>query len=95
MSSSSQTWDLSSSADAGVALPSLTSSDDAARAIAAADDNEQEVDGAMPAIPDMICWDDDIVNEMMAVLSSAPPDPPELTQDPASSRIPECRPAKL
>ena len=79
----SSTWDLSSSADlnANVALQSQTSSDDAARMIAAAMENvdsEAETPGGspMPAQPEEQTYDDDLSNELRAMFPRGPPDLP-------------------
>ena len=78
----SSTWELSSlgaDANAHVALPSQTSSDDAARMIAAAVGNLQsDVDGIqgspMPAQLEEPVRDDDIASELRATFPNGPPE---------------------
>ena len=95
----SSTWDLSSSADfnANVAgLQAQTSSDDAARLIAAAVDQVDsggETPGDDPALaqPDEPVYDDDISNELRAMFPNGAPEPPELHEniDTAAPALPE------
>ena len=84
----SSTWDLSSSADlnANVALPSQTSSDDAARMIAAAMDNADsgaDTPGGSPVLaqPDEPTYDDDLTHELRAMFPNGAPDLPETSGD--------------
>ena len=95
----SSTWELSSSADynAHVGLPSQTSSDDAARMIAAAVENadpQSETDtltgSPLPAQPEEPAWEDDWTNELRASLPqhlpgntrAAAPDSASIPEDP-------------